>query len=75
MLRPGRLIPEPSSGAVLVAGRAVATPPASRVTASVTPSVCGADTWHVGPLGHHLRNQPLRIHDRGVSRKRFSHRL
>lgn len=55
MLWPGRLIPEPSSRAVLVAWRAVATPPASRVAASVSPSVCSADTRHVCPLGHHLQ--------------------
>lgn len=55
MLWPGCLIPEPSSRAVLVAWRAVTTPSTSWVAASVSPSVCGADTRHVGPLGHHLQ--------------------
>lgn len=55
MLWPGWLVPEPSSRAVLVAGWAVTTASASGVATSVSSPVCGADAWHVGPLGHYLQ--------------------
>lgn len=55
MLWPGWLVPESSSGAVLVAGWTVTTASASGVDTSVSSPVCGADAWHVGPLGHYLQ--------------------
>lgn len=61
MLRPGRLVPEAASWAVMVPGWAVTSASSSRVASSVSSSVCGADTRHVGPLRHHLqvRGNPL----------------
>lgn len=60
MLWPGWLVAEPASRAALVSGWTVTTSSASGVAAataaaSVTSPVCGADAWHVGPLGHYLQ--------------------
>lgn len=55
MLWPGWLVPEPASRAVLVSGWTVTPASASGVATSVSSPVCGADAWHVGPLGHYLQ--------------------
>lgn len=55
MLWPRRLVPEPTSRAVLVSRWTVTTASASGVATSVSSPVCGADAWHVGPLGHYLQ--------------------
>lgn len=55
MLRPGGLVPEPTSRAVMVAGWTITTASASGVATSVSSPVCGADSWHVGPLGQNLQ--------------------
>lgn len=55
MLRPGGLVPEPSSRTVLVSRRTETTTSASGVTTSMSPPVCGADAWQISPLGQNLQ--------------------
>lgn len=59
MLRPVRLVPEPTSRAVVVSGGTIATASSSGVGASVPSPISGADAWHVGPLGHYLKGKRL----------------
>ena len=53
--RSGWRVPEPALEASVVPGGSESSAPGS--VASLTPSVCRADAWHVGPLRKHLQGQ------------------
>lgn len=55
MLRPGWLVPESASRAVVVPRWAVTSASSSRVAPLMSSSVCGADTWHVRSLRQYLQ--------------------
>lgn len=55
MLWSSWLVPKPAPRVIMVSGWTEAPSSASGVPTSVPSSVCGADPWHVGPLGHYLK--------------------